>query len=271
MAGSLHRQVGPAPLLLRWAVVAGFGVAWQLAALWIASPFLPPITDVLARARELWLSGPPATLFLSSELTTDLLPSLARLGAGWGLAVVAGVGLGVVLGLSGRLAAYVEPLVHFLRAVPPPALVPLLVVVLGIGDGMKVALIAFGVVWVILLGTLDGVRSVDGVQLETARAFGIGRRRQVTGIVLPAAMPRVLAALRVSLAIGLILVVLSEMVAVGDGIGARILTAQRGFRLVDMWAGILLLGLLGYGLNAALSAVEARVLAWHRGAHEEAV
>jgi ABC-type nitrate/sulfonate/bicarbonate transport system permease component len=248
-------------------VIAAFGVAWQIVTTIRDTVFFPSPTEILGRARELWLTGPATHLFLSDALFDDVVPSLARLLSGWFIAVIGGIAVGFAIGRIRWVAGFVDPMVHFARAIPPPALIPLFIVLLGIGDAMKVGLIAFGVVWPILLNTIDGVSSVEPQQLETGRAFRVGRIRRTFRIVLPAASPKIFAGLRVSLSIAVILMVISEMVAATDGIGFRVLQAQRGFRIVDMWAGILLLSILGYALNAVLLGVEGRVLRWHHGAY----
>ncbi len=173
--------------------------------------------------------------------------------------------VGTAIGLVRNLADYLSPATEFVRAVPPPALIPPFLVVLGLGSQMKVALIAVGVVWPILLNTIDGVRTVDPVLVDTGRAFCTRRVRRLAFIVLPSAAPRIFAGLRVSLSLALILMVISEMVAATGGIGFTILQAERGFAITEMWAGIVLLGVLGYVLNTLLLA-ERRLLAWHRGA-----
>jgi ABC-type nitrate/sulfonate/bicarbonate transport system permease component len=122
------------------------------------------------------------------------------------------------------------------------------------------------VVWPILLNTADGVASVEPLLRDTGRAFRLSARDQLLRIVLPAAGPRIFAGLRISLAIAVILMVISELVATVDGIGFELVQAQSSFRTLDVWAIIVLLGIIGYGLNAVLGLVEARVLAWHRGA-----
>lgn len=255
----------PSSFLVRWGALLAVGIAWEVLATRAQSPFFPPMTDIVARARDLWLSGNASAGFVAwDRVRVDLVPSFTRLALGWLLAAVVGMVVGVVIGRARNLADYVDPVVHFLRAIPPPALIPPFMILLGQGDTMKVALIAFGVVWPILLNTIDGVRSVDQVQLDTARIYGIDARRRLTHIVLPAATPKIFAGLRISLAIALILMVLSEMVGSVDGIGFGILQAQRSFQYVNMWAGILVLGIAGYAINAGFLRIERRVLAWHR-------
>lgn len=247
-------------LALRLSVLLALVLAWQVITVLVDDPVSwPRFTDVAARFWEMWASDPEAWL-------ESLVPSLARLLVGWLAAVVIGIAVGVLIGLSALARDFVNPIVQFLRAIPPPALLPLFIVLLGIGDGMKAAMIAFGVVWPILLNTADGVASVEQLQRETGRVFRIGFRDELTRIILPSAAPKIFAGLRVSLSIAVILMVISEMVATVNGVGFELVQAQRGFRSLDVWATIVLLGLLGYTLNAILGAIEGHVLSWHRGA-----
>jgi ABC-type nitrate/sulfonate/bicarbonate transport system permease component len=248
-----------AAVALRLSVLAGLLVAWQLAASILDSVFFPTFTAAAAGVWEAWIANPEA-------LATQLVPSMARLLAGWLIAAVVGIGLGSLIGLSARLHDYVDPIVQFLRAIPPPALLPLFLVLFGIGDGLKVTLIAFGVVWPILLNTIDGVQSVDPLQRDTARAFRLRKTDAFVRVILPSAAPKIFAGLRISLAIAVILMVISEMVATTNGVGFTIVQAQRSFRMLDMWAGILVLGIMGYALNALLTAAESRALRGHRPA-----
>ena len=260
------RPADPAGFALRWLVLVAVAVVWQLVTMGGRSIFFPTVTEILAQARRSWLSGPASSAFLSSAVANDVAPSLARLLGGWLIAVVGGVAVGTAIGLVRNLGDYLSPVIEFVRAIPPPALIPPFLVVFGLGSDMKVALIAIGVVWPILLNTIDGVRSVDPVLVDTGRAFRTGRLRRLAFIVLPSAAPRIFAGLRVSLSLALILMVISEMVAATGGIGFTILQAERGFAVSEMWAGIVLLGVLGYVLNTLLLLAERRLLAWHRGA-----
>src|SRR5262249_27163537 len=117
----------------------------------------------------------------------------------------------------------------------------------------------------VLLNTYSGVRSVDPIQLQTARTFGVSGRKLLTQIVLPASSPYIFTGMRVSLAVALIVMVISEMVAASSGIGYFILSAQRGFKVRDMFAGVLTLALIGYVLNRLFLLIQDRVLAWHYG------
>jgi len=253
-----------------FAVRYGLGIAlvivWEYAARKAGSIFFPPPSEILHRAATLWLSGPPQRLFLSDSVFQDVIPSLLRLMGGWALAVLIGVPLGILIGRSRNLSDLVNPALQFLRAIPGPALIPIFIILLGTESTMRVTLIAFGSVWPILLNTIEGTRTVDPVQLDTVQAFRIPRHAQLWRIVLPAALPKIFAGMRVSLALAVILMVVSELVASTSGIGYRIQNAQIMFLLTDMWCGIVLLALIGYTLNWLFLKFEGRVLGWHRGA-----
>ncbi len=247
-------------LALHLSVLVALLVTWQILAVLTDDPvFWPAFTDVAARLWDAWLTNPEAWI-------ESVVPSVGRLLAGWLGAVVVGVAVGTLIGLSTRARDYVDPIIQFLRAIPPPALLPLFIVLLGIGDAMKIVMIGFGVVWPILLNTADGVASVEPLQRDTGRIYRIGFRDEMTRVILPAAAPRIFAGLRVSLSIAVILMVISELVATVNGVGFELVQAQRTFRTLDVWAIIVLLGIIGYTLNTVLAAIEGRVLAWHRGA-----
>lgn len=219
--------------------------------------YFPPLGDVLEAFADTWLF---------ERVGSDVVPSLVRLGGGFGIAVVLGIAGGVVLGRSPVLRRVAAPVIEFLRAIPPPALIPFAILILGVGDDAKIFLIALVCVWPILLNAIDGVSGVEPTLLETSRSYRIARLDELRLVVLPAAAPQIFAGMRTSLSLALILMVISEMVASDNGIGYFVLQAQRTFAITEMWSGIVLLGLLGYVLNLLFSLVERRILAWHRGA-----
>jgi ABC-type nitrate/sulfonate/bicarbonate transport system permease component len=252
-------------LVGRWLVLAVLVALWEVAAVAGDSVFFPPPSEIAARMQELWLSaGPP--VFFTDAVAQDVLPSLGRMFAGWSIAVVVGIAAGMAIGSSAVVSDGVQPVMNFLRSTPGPALLPVFLIILGTGTTMRVALIAFSTVWPVLLNTIEGVRTVEPVQLETARAFGLGRAARFRRVVLPSAMPKILAGMRVAVAIALILMVISELVAATDGIGYQLVSAQQMFLMTDMWAGIVLLAALGYVLNLVFQTFERRALRWHRGA-----
>ncbi|WP_328836131.1 ABC transporter permease [Streptomyces europaeiscabiei] len=228
---------------------------------WLASDdstdvFWPPLRTILTTFPDVWTA---------ERLRADVLPSLLRLSAGYALAAVAGIALGTVIGSYRRVRAVCEPVLEFLRAVPPPVLVPVIMLFAGIGDTMKIVVIASGCVWPVLLNTVEGVRAVDSVMSETARSYGITGVARLRNVVLRSASPQIFAGLRQALSIGIILMVISEMTASSNGLGHTIVQFQRGFAIPDMWTGILVLGLLGFLLSVVFRLVERRVLGWYHG------
>lgn len=249
-------------VLLELAVPVVVVVAWWV---WSANAdnfYFPALSEILRTFADTWVF---------ERVGSDVLPSLARLGAGFGIAVVVSIPLGTVLGLSTAARRVTEPIVEFVRAIPPPALLPFAILVLGVGDAMKVFIIALVGLWPILLNTIDGVRGVDHTMLETARVYGVRGVERLRRVIWPAALPQIFAGMRTSLSLALILMVISEMVASTSGIGYFILQSERSFDIPEMWSGIVLLGLLGYLLNAAFGLVERKVLRWHRGARASAL
>ncbi|PXY37121.1 nitrate ABC transporter permease [Prauserella sp. PE36] len=253
-----------------WLVFIGAVAVWELATRLAASVFFPPPSEIVATAGELWFSGPASQLFLSETVFDHILPSIGRCLGGWAIAVVLGVGLGTALGRSRTGMEYVGPLFAFFRAIPPPTLVPVFMVLFGLGPGMQVATIIFGAIWPILLNTVDGVRSVDSVKVDTARSFRTPAPYWIGMVVLPAALPKIFAGLRLSLSISLILMVVSELIGSLNGIGHQLISSQQQFEFPLMWSWIVLLGILGYGLNAVLLAVERRVLRWQPTRNDDA-
>ncbi|XVQ06946.1 ABC transporter permease [Spirillospora sp. CA-255316] len=234
----------PVVLVVLWWVLSGAS----------RSLYYPPLSRILTRFHELWLF---------ERFTSDALPSVTNLAIGYLSAAIIGIGLGAAMGLTPWLRETVNPAVQFLRALPAVALLPLAIQLLGIGWSMKAGVIFFGALWPILLNTVDGVRSIDPLVNEMARSYRITRSQRVLRMVLPAAAPQIFVGLRASLSVAVILLLASELVGSTSGIGFFVLQAQRQFNITDMWAGMVLLGLLGYLLNLGLQAIERRVLSWH--------
>jgi len=199
----------------------------------------------------------------SGEAFSVLVPSLRRWAVGYTLAVVLGVGLGMIMGYYSFFYRLLEPVTELLRPIPSPAYVPIAILFLGIDDAMKIFVIVFASFWAPMINTYAGVRGIDAVQINTARTLGVPRTTMILHVVLPAAAPYIFAGMRVSLAVSLILTVIAEMIAGNSGIGYFILLAQRTFEIEAMYAGIVALALAGYALNAIFVAIERRVLAWH--------
>jgi ABC-type nitrate/sulfonate/bicarbonate transport system permease component len=249
----------------RWVVFIACVAVWQWAAARAASAYFPTPLAIARTMRELWFSGPVGHAFLTAGVGNDIVPSVARLLGGWAAASIAGIVIGITLGLSPVVADFFTPVLAFMRALPPVMLVPLFLVLFHLGTPMQLATIVFGSIWPVLLNSVDGARSVDRTKIDTARAFRIGRLRWIRSVVLPAASPKIFAGLRISLAFALILMVVSEIVGSINGLGFRMYSAEQTFDYGVMWAGIVFISIMGYLFNRLLVVVENRVLSWHRG------
>jgi sulfonate transport system permease protein len=239
-----------------WLFATG-AAAWWLLSAGSTSPGFPPLEAILRRLYQLWIAG---------NAKQQLVPSLELFAFGYGIAAVAGIGAGALLWSLRTLRDATSPFLYFLYVLPTPALVPAIMTIFGIGFTMKVVIIAFAAVWPTLLNTLDGMNGVDAIKLDSARVLGLSGPATVRSVVLPAAMPQIVAGLRGSLQVSIILMVVSEMVASTGGIGFFILTAQQNFSFTDMWTGIIVLALVGSLLNLLFVLTEHRVLHWHYGA-----
>ncbi|MEV4400480.1 ABC transporter permease subunit [Nonomuraea sp. NPDC049607] len=246
-------------------------VVWELLARLIGDSDFPPPLTIVTSMYEMWFSGPVSHLFLTEDAVGNILPSLGRMFSGWILASLLGVLLGVALGRSKAATDYVDALFEFGRAIPPPLLLPLFVALFaGTAHAqlsMQLATIVFGVIWPVLLNTIEGVRAVDRTYTETATVFGLSKGQRLRVVVLPAASPKIFAGLRLSLSLALILMVISELFGSTDGIGYQLLQAQRSFDGPGVWATIALLGILGYLVNGLFVLAEHRLLVWHRQAN----
>jgi ABC-type nitrate/sulfonate/bicarbonate transport system permease component len=229
---------------------------WWLLSAGSTDFFFPPLREILHSLVSEWF-GP--------RLVDDVWPSLYRLAAGYALAALVSVALGVLIGTSRVVRGLTEPVLEFFRAIPPPVLVPIFILIFGIGDGMKIIVIAFGCMWPILLNTVEGVRAVDEVLSDTGHVYGVTGPSRLRYLVLPSASPQIFAGLRQGLSVAIILMVISELFAATNGLGFAVVQAQRSFAVAETWAGVLMLGLLGFLLALLFRIVENRQLAWYHG------
>lgn len=240
--------------------VGGFGLLlallalWQVSALtWVSSSNWPPVTEIVRALVEGLRTGELAQVFGST---------LWRMTLGFAIGSALGVVLGLLMATLPRLEAALRPLVELLRPIPIPAIVPPLILLLGIDHAMKVFVVAFASFFPVLVNTIAGVRAVDGTTLNVARTLQVGRARTLLRVVLPASLPYIMAGVRTSVALALIVSVVAEMIAGSEGIGYYIMTMQYAMRASDMYAAIFLLAAVGYALNRMLLAVEGRLLHW---------
>jgi len=229
-----------------------------------------------------WATASPATFFpapltifqafldtwVGPAFFNDVLPSVARLAIAIVIAVLVGIVAGTLIGLTRWLRELLEPMLEFFRAIPPPVLIPVFVALLGVTDTMQILVIVFGAMWPVLLNTIEGVRATDSVMTETARSYSLTRSQRLFGLILPAASPRIMAGVRQTLSVALIMMVISELFYSSSGLGYQIKYFQQNYLIAQMWSGILLLGLIGVLLATIFGFVERRVLRWYHGIKE---
>jgi sulfonate transport system permease protein len=226
--------------------IAGVGVAVLLVCAWQA----------VANAHVI------SPAFATGTLADQLLQTVKRMLLGWLLASIIGVVLGALIGLSKPARAYLGPTLEFLRPLPASAVIPLGIAFFGLSDGMVLGVIAFGALWPTLLATVHGFAAVEPTLYEVARVLRLSRFAVIWKIALPSSLPDILGGMRLSLTVSLILAIVGEMLASRPGLGSGILVAARTYHAPDLYAGVVLLGVLGYLAAQALFALEARVLRW---------
>jgi ABC-type nitrate/sulfonate/bicarbonate transport system permease component len=245
-------------------------LVWLAASICVGMGFIL-LWYVVAQARlvsPVFLPGPErawdALVYGVSE--GDLLVmtgrTVERMVYGWLLASLLGIVLGAIIGVSATARAYVEPTLEFLRPLPASAMMPVAIVLLGLSDSMVLAVIAFGALWPMLLATVHGFAAVEPRLYQVSHALGLSQWSVIWKIALPSALPDILAGMRIGLTIALILAVVGEMLASRPGLGQAILLAARSFQSADLYAGVILLGLVGYVSGTLLSLVEQRLLRW---------
>jgi len=222
---------------------------------WLSKVFLPTPEATL----ESLLQG-----LVRGELSGFTLATLQRMLLGWLLASAIGVGLGALIGASSTARIWIAPTLEFLRPLPASALLPLAISLLGLSNGMVLAVVAFGAMWPVLLATVHGLVAVHVGLRQVATALQLSRSAFVFKIGLPNALPDILAGMRLSMTVSLIVAVVGEMIASQPGLGQAILLAARSFRASELFAGIVLLGGMGFLSNALLSVLEAAFLKWQR-------
>jgi sulfonate transport system permease protein len=245
--------------VLMWLASLGvlglFIVLWQLAAAReLVSPVFFP-----APARTFEALSEQAE---SADFWFAFRETLRRMAMGFVTASVAGVALGSLIGLSPRVRPYVEPTLELIRPLPASAVIPVFVLLIGLNDRMIVVAIAFSALWPVLLNTVHGFKTVEPRLLEVARILQLSRWELLRKIALPNAMPDIFAGLRLSLTVSLILAVVAEMLAGTAGLGQNITLAARSFRSADLYAGIVVLGAIGYASNVLLERAERHLLRW---------
>lgn len=234
---------------------------WQLATTLAPSPFFPP---PLAIAENLWTLLFGGDQLVTEVFTNDFLSTVGRMLLGFAIGSAWGIAVGTGMGLSRAARETVTPIVEFLRSIPATATLPLFIILLGGGDDMRVVFIAYGVSWFVLINTAAGVGSIHKTMLDLGRVFRVSPVRRLFTIILPAAMPKIFAGLRIASTAALLLAIVSEFMLATNGIGYQLVQAQGRFQLLNMWSWMLALAILGLLLNSLLDFIEGRVLSWHK-------
>jgi ABC-type nitrate/sulfonate/bicarbonate transport system permease component len=244
--------------------IASVGVALAFVGLWqviaelqVVSPVFLPGPD---RAWSALIEG-----FQSGNFLAETLGTVERMIYGWLVASLLGVALGVLIGSSETARAYLGPSLEFVRPLPASAVAPVAISFLGLSNVMVIAVIAFGSLWPMLLATIHGFAALEPRLIEVSRSLRMSRSAVICKLSLPSALPDILAGMRFALTVSLILTVVGEMLASQQGLGQMILLAARAFHSADIFAGVILLGAIGFVSNLRLGLAEQRLLRWrHR-------
>jgi NitT/TauT family transport system permease protein len=271
MKSSLHwRSVGaglivPIVLIAIWQSVSSLG--------WVNEHVLPSPWAVVTRWWAYLLPPKPfaevgGNWFLwaiSGELLLDASGSMYRVLVGFLVGAGLALPLGLVMGASPRVYAWLNPLAQVLRPIPPIAYIPLAILWFGLGNPPAIFLIAIGAFFPVLINTIAGVRQVDGIYLRAARNLGANQRTLFVRVILPAAVPYILSGVRIGIGTSFIVVIVSEMIAVNNGLGFRILEAREYFWSDKIIAGMISIGMLGLAIDLGVTKLNNYLLRWHRG------
>lgn len=222
-----------------WLPATGL-IVWWVAADDESSLYFPPPARILEAVREIWFFD---------HFRSDLIPSLQVLFSGFALGVILAIAVGLLVGSSPKLFGALQPEIEFGRSLPGVAVLPIAIVLFGIEDQMRIAVVALGCFWPVLINTIYGVRGLDPTIRDVERTFQLSPTSRFFRVRLPAVMPDILAGTRVALLISVSVLAVAEMIGAGEGIGNFVLTAQRHWAVVDMWSGMVVLGVLGYALS----------------------
>lgn len=235
--------------------IVGLLVVWELLAMVVHDPlFLPRLSEVLATTWEHLRSG---------ELIDDIAISTFRCLSGFGLALIIGTSLGMLMGWSSRWDNFWNFIISFSNPIPKLGLIPLFILWLGIGEASKIAVIAAGALFPILISTYTGVRGVGKFWLWRAATFGATQPEMLRRVILPATLPSILAGARVGMAVSWILVLGAEMVAAQSGLGYRILYGQQTFDTRLVFAGLLTIAVIGFVFDRTILKLSSVLCRWH--------
>jgi len=240
-----HRSLLLVALLAVWEAAPRLGLIDQV--------FLPPFSEVIAAGWQLAQSG---------ELYEDVSASLLRALSGFLIAVVLIVPLGLVVGWYARLGNLLNQFIEICRNTAPLALLPVFILLLGIGELSKITMVVYSCAWPLLLNTIAAVKQVDPLLIKSARTMGASPQQLFRKVILPASLPTIFVGIRLASASAMLVLVASEMVGAKAGLGYLIINSQYSFLIPQMYFGILGITLIGLAFNAVLEALERRFMRW---------
>lgn len=255
------RRTGANRLLGLLGMLLFLGI-WELLPLLgiVDGRFLPPASDAIMGLIE---------NFADSVFWVAVWDTIRAWFIGMVIAVVAAAILGFIIGSSTFLRKFTNSTIEFLRPVPSVALIPLAVLIFGVGIESALLLIVYASFWQVLIQVLYGVADVDSVALDTAKSYGLGPISRIRYVIFPTALPYLMTGIRLAAAVALILAITAQLIIGSPGLGAEIARAQSGGAYVSMYALILATGLLGVIINIVMRAVERRILSWHISVRSE--
>jgi NitT/TauT family transport system permease protein len=235
----------PLVLLLLWEVCGRAG--------WIDTRFFP-VPSVIALKMY--------TLAMSGELWEHLFASLQRLWWGSLLGGIPALVIGIIMGLYRPIHAAIDPLISATYPVPKSAILPLILLIFGLGEASKIVMVALGVFYPVVINTISGVRQIDKIYLDVGHNFSASRWQTFRTIALPGALPSIMAGVKLGIGMGLILIAIAEMVGAKTGIGFMIWDAWQVLSVENMYVGLIVISILGFVLTLLLNEIEALVLPW---------
>jgi NitT/TauT family transport system permease protein len=237
----------PLALLIVWQIASSVGA--------LDARFVPSPVSIGVAGYDLIATG---------ELFIHLQVSLFRIFAGFALGAVPGIAIGLLMGLSRRMRAALDPIVAALYPIPKIALLPLIMLYLGIGEISKVVLVAFAVVFLVLINSMAGVLAIEPVYFDVAKNYNAPRRKLWTRVVIPAALPFIFVGMRLGIGVALIVIVAAEFVAARSGIGFLIWSSWEVLRVENMFVGIIVITVLGVVTTFVLREIERWAIPWRK-------
>jgi ABC-type nitrate/sulfonate/bicarbonate transport system permease component len=233
----------------------GLMLAWEIAAQlhWIDTRFFPAPSAIIAVLIRMAASG---------ELSENVLISLQRLGIGFVLGGVPGIVIGIVMGISRPIRALVDPLISATYPIPKSSILPLILLIFGLGEASKVVMVAIGVFYPVAINATAGVLQISPIYLDVGKSFKASRWDTFRTIALPGALPFVMTGIKLGAGLALVLIAIAEMVGAKSGIGFMIWSAWETFAVAKMYVGLFVIAIIGFVLSLLLNEVERWVIRW---------